>query len=54
MLTGAEVEGLPSVAHGMFPRGGIELVLYFYTTSNQQLADLLAAENKLTQDGNKQ
>ncbi|KAI0236305.1 Ubiquinone biosynthesis protein COQ9, mitochondrial [Lamellibrachia satsuma] len=54
LVAGAEVEGLPSVAHGMFPRGGIELVLYFYAMSNQQLADLLAAENKLTQDGNKQ
>ena len=49
--TGAEVEGLPSVAHGMFPRGGIELVLFFYASSNQKLADMLAAETRLSQDG---
>lgn len=34
---GAEKEGLPGVAHGMFPRGGAELVFFFYGECNQQL-----------------
>ncbi|XP_048254802.1 ubiquinone biosynthesis protein COQ9, mitochondrial-like isoform X3 [Haliotis rufescens] len=44
LAAGAEMEGLPPVAHGMFPRGGAELVHYLYTRSNRQLADALAAE----------
>ncbi|KAK3096695.1 hypothetical protein FSP39_002447 [Pinctada imbricata] len=32
IAAGAEQEGLPSVAHGMFPRGGVELVFYLLQT----------------------
>ncbi|XP_067651423.1 ubiquinone biosynthesis protein COQ9, mitochondrial-like isoform X2 [Haliotis asinina] len=46
LAAGAEMEGLPPVAHGMFPRGGVELVHYLYMRSNQQLANTLAAEVK--------
>jgi len=45
--TGAEVEGLPGVAHGLFPRGGVELIYYFYTDCNRQLAEQLAEKVKL-------
>lgn len=37
ITSGAEKEGLPGVAHGMFPRGGAELVFFFYRECNQQL-----------------
>ena len=43
---GAEVEGMPGVAHGLFTRGGAELVFYFYADCNRRLADQLAAEVK--------
>jgi ubiquinone biosynthesis protein COQ9 len=36
---GAELEGLPGIAHGMFPRGGAELVFFFYQECNQQLVE---------------
>ena len=45
-IAGAEVEGMPGVAHGLFPRGGVELVFYFYNDCNRRLADQLAAEAK--------
>ena len=38
------MEGYPSVAHGMFPRGGVELIEFFYTSSNEELANTLKAE----------
>jgi len=40
------VEGLPGVAHGLFPRGGVELIFYFYTDCNKQLAEQLAEQVK--------
>ncbi|XP_052232393.1 ubiquinone biosynthesis protein COQ9, mitochondrial-like isoform X8 [Dreissena polymorpha] len=42
LAAGAEVEGLPGVAHGLFPRGGVELIYHFYTDCNKQLAMQLA------------
>ena len=44
MVTGAEIEGFPGVAHGLFPRGGIELVNHFYVSSNQSLVEGLKEE----------
>ncbi|CAG5121818.1 unnamed protein product, partial [Candidula unifasciata] len=41
---GARDEGLPSVAHGMFSRGGAELIHFFYTKSNSELVDVLKQE----------
>lgn len=45
---GAESQGLPGIAHGMFPNGGIELIHYFYQQCNtalvQQLRDEIAAK----------
>lgn len=48
---GARDEGLPPVAHGMFPRGGAELIHYFYVRSNTELAHTLRldAENAKAQ-----
>ncbi|GFR61825.1 ubiquinone biosynthesis protein COQ9, mitochondrial, partial [Elysia marginata] len=43
---GAKDEGLPPIAHGMFPRGGAELVHYFYSKSNEELAEILSADVK--------
>ncbi|XP_059178789.1 ubiquinone biosynthesis protein COQ9, mitochondrial-like [Physella acuta] len=41
---GARDEGLPSVAHGMFPKGGVELINYFYVTNNTKLGEFLKKE----------
>ncbi|XP_033626201.1 ubiquinone biosynthesis protein COQ9-B, mitochondrial-like [Asterias rubens] len=41
---GARAEGLPGVAHGMFPRGGGDLVHHFVKECNAQLAEKLARE----------
>jgi len=38
---GAGSLGYPGVVHGMFPRGGADLVHYFYASCNQQLATQL-------------
>ena len=43
---GAKDEGLPPVSHGMFPRGGVELVHHFYAKCNQELAEILASDVK--------
>lgn len=32
------------MAHGLFPRGGVELIFYFYTDCNKRLAEQLAVE----------
>ncbi|KAL8596812.1 hypothetical protein ACOMHN_027141 [Nucella lapillus] len=42
LAAGAETEGFPSISHGMFPRGGAELVNFFYATCNKDLAVILA------------
>jgi len=44
---GAESLGYPGIAHGMFPKGGFELVNHFYQQSNMQLASELEEEVKL-------
>lgn len=36
---GAEQAGYPGTVHGMFSRGGIELINYYYLKSNRQLAE---------------
>lgn len=38
---GAETVGYPGLTHGMFSRGGADLVHYFQTTSNGKLVDIL-------------
>ncbi|XP_042868289.1 ubiquinone biosynthesis protein COQ9, mitochondrial-like [Penaeus japonicus] len=43
---GAETLGYSGMAHGMFPKGGVELVNHFYTTCNNRLEELLAAKVK--------
>lgn len=40
-VTGAEQLGYPGVAHGLFPREGVELVEYFYHKSNAALVSYL-------------
>ncbi|RHY15575.1 hypothetical protein DYB25_001946 [Aphanomyces astaci] len=42
--SGARDAGYPSVAHGMFPRGPIELVEYFMDDLQHKVQDKLAAE----------
>ncbi|XP_018911390.1 ubiquinone biosynthesis protein COQ9, mitochondrial isoform X1 [Bemisia tabaci] len=53
ITAGAEAVGYPGIVHGMFPRGGANLVEYFYSTCNRELAlkmkletEGAAAENK--------
>ncbi|XP_061195871.1 ubiquinone biosynthesis protein COQ9, mitochondrial-like [Saccostrea echinata] len=41
LAAGAESIGMPSIAHGMFPRGGVELVFYFYEECNKELSSIL-------------
>jgi len=38
---GAEAVGYPGITHGMFSRGGGDLVYYFQKTSNQKLVEYL-------------
>lgn len=41
---GAESLGYPGVVHGMFPRGGAELVQHFYVNCNQDLTRILKGQ----------
>ncbi|XP_047468725.1 ubiquinone biosynthesis protein COQ9, mitochondrial-like isoform X2 [Penaeus chinensis] len=43
---GAETLGYSGMAHGMFPKGGVELVNHFYATCNNKLEENLAAKAK--------
>jgi len=43
---GAEKEGLPGTTHGLFERGEIELVEFFYQTSNEQLCNMLSQQQQ--------
>jgi ubiquinone biosynthesis protein COQ9 len=45
-FTGAQTVGYPGTAHGLFPRGGAELIQYFYVTCNQELAEALKNETE--------
>lgn len=38
---GAKATGYPSITHGMFSRGGADLVHYFQNTSNLKLIEIL-------------
>uniref|UniRef100_A0A182R0C0 Ubiquinone biosynthesis protein n=1 Tax=Anopheles farauti TaxID=69004 RepID=A0A182R0C0_9DIPT len=50
IASGAESINYPSVSHGLFPRGGIELVHHFYKQCNLKLIDYLKQQ---TADGEK-
>lgn len=50
LSAGADSEGFPGVAHGMFPRGGVELVFYFYRECNKNLVDHLETGVKKLQE----
>lgn len=50
IASGAESVNYPSVSHGLFPRGGIELVHHFYKQCNLKLIDYLKQQ---TADGEK-
>lgn len=43
--SGAEILGYPGIIHGMYAKGGIELVQHFYMTSNNNLIDFLKARS---------
>ncbi|XP_011313751.1 ubiquinone biosynthesis protein COQ9, mitochondrial [Fopius arisanus] len=47
---GAESIGYPGVIHGLFPRGGAELVLHFYANCNAELNEIMKSE-ALTTEG---
>lgn len=47
-FAGAQTIGYPGTAHGLFPRGGAELIQYFYVTCNQELAVALKKETEAT------
>lgn len=52
LASGAKSLGYPGVSHGLFPRGGIELVHHFYRTSNEKLITDL--EKKTSDQDHKQ
>lgn len=43
IVKGAEQSGYPGTVHGMFPRGGIELINYYYLKCNKQLVEEMRA-----------
>lgn len=43
---GAESLGYPGVIHGMFPRGGAELVQHFYVNCNHELTRILKEQTE--------
>ena len=44
-FSGAEAVGYPGVTHGLFPKGGVELVHHFYRQCNLKLS--LELENEI-------
>lgn len=51
IANGAEQIGYPGIVHGMFPKGGIELINHFYMQCNERLMtqlndELLSTNNK--------
>ena len=49
LVLGAKSLGYPGVTHGLFPRGGVELVHYFYRSSNEKL--IIGLEKKIADQG---
>jgi len=43
-LSGAEKVGLSGISHGLIGRGPIELVEFFNSSANNELADKLASQ----------
>ena len=50
LSAGAQECGLPSVAHGMFPRGAVELVDFFMLKGNGHLEERLSALDPATSE----
>lgn len=44
IVKGAEQAGFPGTVHGMFPRGGIELINYYYLKGNKELIEEMREE----------
>ncbi|KZS11099.1 Ubiquinone biosynthesis protein COQ9, mitochondrial [Daphnia magna] len=44
LAQGAESLGYPSVTHGLFPKGGVELVHHFYQRANDRLSSELPSD----------
>ena len=49
--SGALELGYSTSTHGMFPRGGTDLALHFYRSSNKKLFDKLSQELQEIEDG---
>ncbi|CAD5120903.1 DgyrCDS9456 [Dimorphilus gyrociliatus] len=49
LAEGAKSVGLPSTAHGLFPKGGIDLIHGFYAHCNQDLVNHLKTEKEIVQ-----
>lgn len=43
IIKGAEQVGYPGTVHGLFPRGGVELINYFYLKCNKELIEQMLA-----------
>ena len=50
-VTGAEAAGYPTVTHGVFQRGGVDLVFHFYADANKQMAEHLTLERQAVEEG---
>lgn len=46
ITNGAESVGYPGVTHGLFPKGGIELIEYFNSEANKRLIDQLCKDGE--------
>lgn len=44
IAAGAQAVGYPGITHGMFARGGGDLVQYFQQTSNQKLVEYMKSK----------
>ena len=46
-MVGAEKVGLPCISHGLIGRGPIELVEFFNSSANDELADKLGVQQDM-------
>ena len=51
MFVGSEAAGYPAVTHGVFTRGGIDLVFEFYRSANADLVEHLKLEQQAVEEG---
>ncbi|XP_064640416.1 ubiquinone biosynthesis protein COQ9, mitochondrial-like isoform X2 [Lineus longissimus] len=51
LAAGAEMEGYPAIAHGMFPKGGVDLINYFYRVCTNEMVEKMRQEKEAMEKG---